>query len=265
MLFASPPALALRHAGGRLAREVEVRPGAHRDPRRREPGHVHRLQPAGYKLFIWTLSAVLMRLAGRSTCPRWASSTRPRCRRQLPIEIAICGGVGGRGTLIGLIIGAFIVNGAKSWFYRQLPEYWLFFLGLLFIVVTLFRRGRSACRRNARQQGRAAARTPNNAAPHFPKADARAASRRRADAAWDARPSPAGPTRPVARRDPLPRRHHRQLRRLPGAEQARLTIDAGELRCIIGPNGAGKTTMMDVITGKTRPDAGKAFFARPST
>jgi len=39
-----------------------------------------------------------------------------------------------------------------------------------------------------------------------------------------------------------------------------LSIDAGELRCIIGPNGAGKTTMMDVITGKTRPDAGRAFF-----
>jgi urea transport system ATP-binding protein len=39
-----------------------------------------------------------------------------------------------------------------------------------------------------------------------------------------------------------------------------LSIDAGELRCIIGPNGAGKTTMMDVITGKTRPDAGRAHF-----
>ena len=39
-----------------------------------------------------------------------------------------------------------------------------------------------------------------------------------------------------------------------------LSISAGELRCIIGPNGAGKTTMMDVITGKTRPDAGQAFF-----
>ncbi len=39
-----------------------------------------------------------------------------------------------------------------------------------------------------------------------------------------------------------------------------LSISAGELRCIIGPNGAGKTTMMDVITGKTRPDAGTAFF-----
>jgi urea transport system ATP-binding protein len=39
-----------------------------------------------------------------------------------------------------------------------------------------------------------------------------------------------------------------------------LTIDVGELRCIIGPNGAGKTTMMDCITGKTKPDAGKVFF-----
>jgi len=39
-----------------------------------------------------------------------------------------------------------------------------------------------------------------------------------------------------------------------------LSISAGELRCIIGPNGAGKTTMMDVITGKTRPDSGRAFF-----
>jgi urea transport system ATP-binding protein len=42
--------------------------------------------------------------------------------------------------------------------------------------------------------------------------------------------------------------------------QLSLSITAGELRCIIGPNGAGKTTMMDVITGKTRPDAGRAFF-----
>lgn len=41
-----------------------------------------------------------------------------------------------------------------------------------------------------------------------------------------------------------------------------LYIDDGELRCIIGPNGAGKTTMMDVITGKTRPDAGSVFFGQ---
>jgi urea transport system ATP-binding protein len=41
-----------------------------------------------------------------------------------------------------------------------------------------------------------------------------------------------------------------------------LHVEAGELRCIIGPNGAGKTTMMDVVTGKTRPDSGTAWFGR---
>ncbi len=41
-----------------------------------------------------------------------------------------------------------------------------------------------------------------------------------------------------------------------------LTIDDGELRCIIGPNGAGKTTMMDIITGKTRPDSGLVYFGQ---
>jgi urea transport system ATP-binding protein len=40
------------------------------------------------------------------------------------------------------------------------------------------------------------------------------------------------------------------------------TLDAGELRCVIGPNGAGKTTMMDVITGKTRPDSGRLFLGQ---
>ena len=41
-----------------------------------------------------------------------------------------------------------------------------------------------------------------------------------------------------------------------------LYVDAGELRCIIGPNGAGKTTMMDIITGKTRPDNGSCLFGQ---
>jgi urea transport system ATP-binding protein len=41
-----------------------------------------------------------------------------------------------------------------------------------------------------------------------------------------------------------------------------MNIDVGELRCVIGPNGAGKTTMMDVITGKTRPDSGSCFFGQ---
>jgi len=45
-------------------------------------------------------------------------------------------------------------------------------------------------------------------------------------------------------------------------DRLNLYIDDGELRCIIGPNGAGKTTMMDIITGKTRPDSGSAWFGQ---
>ena len=41
------------------------------------------------------------------------------------------------GTLIGPVAGAFLVNGAKSWFTVAFPEYWLYFLGLLFVLVTL--------------------------------------------------------------------------------------------------------------------------------
>jgi urea transport system permease protein len=54
------------------------------------------------------------------------------------IEIAIWVAVGGRGTLVGPILGAGVVNGAKSYFTQAYPEYWLYFLGLLFILATLF-------------------------------------------------------------------------------------------------------------------------------
>jgi urea transport system permease protein len=53
------------------------------------------------------------------------------------IEIAIWVAVGGRGTLLGPVLGAGVVNAAKSFFTQSFPEYWLFFLGLLFILVTL--------------------------------------------------------------------------------------------------------------------------------
>ena len=54
------------------------------------------------------------------------------------IEVVIWAAVGGRGTLIGPIIGAITVNLGKSWFTAQFPEYWLFVLGGLFVAVTLF-------------------------------------------------------------------------------------------------------------------------------
>jgi urea transport system permease protein len=54
------------------------------------------------------------------------------------IEMVVWAAVGGRGSLIGPVIGAFSVNGLKSWFTGAFPDLWLYALGLLFIIVTLF-------------------------------------------------------------------------------------------------------------------------------
>ena len=94
--------------------------------------------PFHYKLFIWTLSAVLCGIAGALYVPQVGIINPGEMSPANSIEIAIWAAVGGRGTLIGPILGAFIVNGAKSWFTVAFPEFWLFFLGLLFILVTLF-------------------------------------------------------------------------------------------------------------------------------
>ncbi len=91
-----------------------------------------------YKLFIWTLSAVLCGIAGALYVPQVGIINPSEMSPANSIEIAIWVAVGGRGTLIGPIIGAGLVNGAKSIFTQVLPEYWLFVLGLLFILSTLF-------------------------------------------------------------------------------------------------------------------------------
>jgi urea transport system permease protein len=94
--------------------------------------------PVAYKLAIWTLSAVMCAVAGALYVPQVGIINPSEMSPAASIEIAIWAAVGGRGTLIGPILGAFFVNGAKSWFTVAFPEFWLFFLGALFIAVTLF-------------------------------------------------------------------------------------------------------------------------------
>ncbi|WP_130833929.1 urea ABC transporter permease subunit UrtC [[Erwinia] mediterraneensis] len=94
--------------------------------------------PRGFKLFVWTLSAVLCGLAGALYVPQVGIINPSEMSPTNSIEAAIWVALGGRGTLVGPLLGAAIVNGAKSWFTVAFPEYWLFFLGLMFILVTLF-------------------------------------------------------------------------------------------------------------------------------
>ncbi len=91
-----------------------------------------------YKLFIWTLSAVLCGIAGALYVTQVGIINPGEMSPANSIEIAIWVAVGGRGTLTGAIIGAGVVNGAKSFFTQAFPEYWLYVLGLMFILVTLF-------------------------------------------------------------------------------------------------------------------------------
>ena len=92
-----------------------------------------------YKLFVWTVSAILCGVAGALYVPQVGIINPSEMSPANSIEIAIWAAVGGRGTLVGPVIGAGLVNGAKSIFTVAFPEYWYFVLGLIFICVTLFR------------------------------------------------------------------------------------------------------------------------------
>jgi len=91
-----------------------------------------------YKLFVWTLSAVMCGVAGALYVPQVGIINPGEMSPANSIEIAIWVAVGGRGSLAGAVVGAGVVNGAKSFFTQAFPEYWLYVLGLMFILVTLF-------------------------------------------------------------------------------------------------------------------------------
>jgi urea transport system permease protein len=94
--------------------------------------------PVHYKLAIFTASAVLCGIAGALYVPQVGIINPSEMSPANSIEIAIWVAVGGRGTLAGAVLGAGLVNAAKSYFTVAFPEYWLYFLGLIFIIVTLF-------------------------------------------------------------------------------------------------------------------------------
>jgi urea transport system permease protein len=94
--------------------------------------------PRSYKLFLWVVSAVICGLAGALYTPQVGIINPSEMQPANSIEMAIWVAVGGRGTLLGAVAGALLVNGAKSWCTAAFPDLWLYMLGALFVVVTLF-------------------------------------------------------------------------------------------------------------------------------
>ncbi len=95
-------------------------------------------QAAHYKLFVWTLSAMLCGLAGALYVPQVGIINPSEMQPSNSIEMAIWVAVGGRGTLVGPVAGAWLINGTKSWLTTAFPSAWLYVLGTLFVVITLF-------------------------------------------------------------------------------------------------------------------------------
>ena len=89
------------------------------------------------KLFTFTVSAVLAGIAGALYVPQVGIINPSEFSPGNSIEIAIWVAVGGRGTLVGAVIGAVVVNFAKTWLTGSMPEAWLYVLGALFVLVTL--------------------------------------------------------------------------------------------------------------------------------
>jgi urea transport system permease protein len=94
--------------------------------------------PVGFKLFVWTFSAVLCGIAGALYVPQVGIINPSEMHPANSVEIAIWVAVGGRGTLLGAVIGAVLINVARSLLTVAFPELWLLLLGLIFILVTRF-------------------------------------------------------------------------------------------------------------------------------
>jgi urea transport system permease protein len=90
------------------------------------------------KLFVFTISAMMAGIAGALYVPQVGIINPGEFAPANSIEVVIWTAVGGRATLIGPIIGAILVNGGKTLFTGMFPEVWLFALGGLFVLVTLF-------------------------------------------------------------------------------------------------------------------------------
>ena len=94
--------------------------------------------PVSYKLFVFVVSAVLAGVAGALYAPQVGIITPARIGVLPSIEMVVWVAAGGRGTLLGAVVGAFGVNWIQSWLTTSYPDLWLLFLGALFMGVVLF-------------------------------------------------------------------------------------------------------------------------------
>ena len=257
----SGAALLLALPGLPLHRDEQARAHPDRHPRRRAARRASAATtPTDYKLLRLDVLGDAVRAGRRAVrARRSASSTPARCSRRTRSRWPSGWRWAGAGTLLGGVLGAWLVNGAKSWLTVAFPSAWLYFLGAPVHPgdpVPAAGPGRAAAR-SVRAGGARAVKRRGRAR----RAPTRDRGRRRR------RSRPAGAAGPRSRPDgPVGRRHHRQLRRLQGAR--RPEPDAGRAASSAAssvPTAPARPRLMDVITGKTRPDSGQVKLVASDT
>jgi urea transport system permease protein len=93
---------------------------------------------ANFKLFVFVVSAIIASLGGALFVPQAGIINPSEMTTEKSLEAVVWVAVGGRGTLIGPILGAVCVNRLKSWATRAYPDYWLIILGGMFVLIVLF-------------------------------------------------------------------------------------------------------------------------------
>ena len=93
---------------------------------------------ANYKLFVFVVAAFIGAIGGALYVPQVGIINPSEMTTEKSLEAVVWCAVGGRGTIIGPIIGAVAVNALKSWATREFPDYWLIILGVMFILIVLF-------------------------------------------------------------------------------------------------------------------------------
>jgi urea transport system permease protein len=93
---------------------------------------------ANYKLFIFVISAIIAALAGALFVPQAGIINPSEMTTEKSLEAVVWVALGGRGTLVGPVVGAISVNAIKSWASRAYPDYWLLILGLTFVLIVMF-------------------------------------------------------------------------------------------------------------------------------
>ena len=162
------------------------------------------------------------------------------------LEAVVWVAVGGRGTLVGPIVGAIFVNALKSYATRAFPDYWLIILGGMFLFVVLFLpRGLVGLAEHAVALLK---RVRKHRAPPIEAAPEPAAS--------PAFRKMTAPIRPILAAEGV----CKTFDGFKAISNLDFSMEEGELRTVIGPNGAGKTTFLDLITGRTKPDTGAIRF-----